>query len=79
MKSRPRIGTTGELKFVVGPEHVIDFATDGMPSVLSTPRLIGLIERTARDASPRFSKRTSGRWGWRLIFVIWRRHQRAPA
>ena len=50
MKSRPRIGTTGELTFVVGAEHVIDFASDGMPAVLSTPRLIGLIERTAREA-----------------------------
>lgn len=50
MKSRPTIGATRELKFVVGPEHVIDFAADGMPAVLSTPRLIGLIERTAREA-----------------------------
>src|SRR6266478_1499321 len=50
MKSRPPLGTTGELKFVVGHEHVIDFATDGMPAVLSTPRLIGLIERTARES-----------------------------
>jgi predicted thioesterase len=50
MKTRPRIGTVGEFKFVVGPEHVIDFATDGMPVVLSTPKLIGLIERTARES-----------------------------
>ena len=50
MKSRPKVGTTGELKFTVAQEHVIDFATDGMPAVLSTPRLIGLIERTAREA-----------------------------
>ena len=50
MKSRPRVGTTGELQFTVAQEHVIDFATDGMPAVLSTPRLIGLIERTAREA-----------------------------
>lgn len=50
MKSRPRIGTTGEFRFVVGSEHVIDFATDGMPAVLSTPKLIGLIERTARES-----------------------------
>jgi fluoroacetyl-CoA thioesterase len=50
MTSRPKIGTTGELKFTVGQEHVIDFATDGMPAVLSTPRLIGLLERTAREA-----------------------------
>ncbi|PHX95122.1 MAG: LysR family transcriptional regulator [Pedosphaera sp.] len=50
MKARPRIGTTGEMKFVVGQEHVIDFATGGMPAVLSTPRLVALIERTARES-----------------------------
>jgi fluoroacetyl-CoA thioesterase len=50
MKSRPKIGTVGEFKFVVGPEHVIDFTTGGMPAVLSTPKLIGLIERTARES-----------------------------
>ena len=50
MKSRPKIGTAGELKFVVAQEHVIDFATGGMPAVLSTPRLVALIERTAREA-----------------------------
>jgi predicted thioesterase len=50
MNSRPKVGTTGELRFVVTQEHVIDFATDGMPAVLSTPRLIGLLERTAREA-----------------------------
>ena len=37
-------------KFVVVQEHVIDFATGGMPAVLSTPRLIALIERTARES-----------------------------
>jgi len=50
MKSRPPIGTTHEVKFAVDKEHVIDFATDGMPAVLSTPRLIGQIERTSREA-----------------------------
>ncbi len=50
MKSAPKIGTTGEFEFVVGPEHVITFAGDGMPAVLSTPNLIGLIERTARES-----------------------------
>ena len=50
MKSRPRIGTPGELKFVVAQEHVIDFATGGMPAVLSTPRLVALVERTARES-----------------------------
>src|SRR5947207_12133564 len=50
MKSRPRVGTEGELRFTVESKHVIDFATDGMPAVLSTPNLIGLLERTAREA-----------------------------
>jgi predicted thioesterase len=50
MKARPKIGTVGEFKFVVGQEHVIDFTTGGMPAVLSTPKLIGLIERTARES-----------------------------
>ena|SRR5688572_18438282 len=50
MKSRPKIGTVGEFKFVVAQEHAIDFASAGMPAVLSTPRLVGLIERTARES-----------------------------
>jgi fluoroacetyl-CoA thioesterase len=49
MKTPPRIGTIGELQFVVEQKHVIEFATDGMPAVLSTPSLIGLLERTARE------------------------------
>jgi len=48
MNSHPKIGTAGELPFVVEQKHCIDFATDGMPAVLSTPQLIGLLERTAR-------------------------------
>lgn len=50
MKSRPKIGTAGELQFTVAQEHVIDFASAGMPAVLSTPKLVGLIERTARES-----------------------------
>ena len=50
MKSIPKVGTTGEHTFVVAAEHAITFATDGMPAVLSTPILIGLIERTARES-----------------------------
>ncbi|MCU0784163.1 MAG: thioesterase family protein [Verrucomicrobia bacterium] len=50
MKSHPKIGTMGEFHFVVGSEHIITFASDGMPAVLSTPNLIGLIERTARES-----------------------------
>jgi len=49
MKSRPRIGQAGELAFKVEPQHAIDFATGGMPAVLSTPNLIGFLERTARE------------------------------
>lgn len=50
MKSAPKIGTVGETTFVVELKHCIDFATDGMPAVLSTPNLIGILERTARQA-----------------------------
>jgi len=50
MKSKPPIGTVGEVTFVVEPKHCIEFATDGMPAVLSTPNLIGILERTARQA-----------------------------
>jgi len=50
MKSTPRIGTTGETMFIVEAKHCIEFATDGMPAVLSTPNLIGILERTARQA-----------------------------
>lgn len=50
VKSAPKVGTPGEFTFVVGPEHIITFAADGMPAVLSTPSLIGLIERTARES-----------------------------
>ena len=49
MKSRPRIGLTGELAFKVERQHAIDFTADGMPAVLSTPNLIGFLERTARE------------------------------
>ena len=48
MKSHPKIGATGEVQFVVEQKHAIEFASDGMPAVLSTPNLIGIIERTAR-------------------------------
>jgi predicted thioesterase len=49
MKSRPQIGATGELAFKVEPQHAIDFTAGGMPAVLSTPNLIGFLERTARE------------------------------
>ena len=50
MKSHPKIGTVGEVQFVVDQKHVIEFASDGMPAVLSTPNLIAIIERTARQS-----------------------------
>ena len=50
MKSRPRIGETAEVQFVAEDKHAIDFATEGMPSVLSTPWLIWFMEHSARKA-----------------------------
>jgi fluoroacetyl-CoA thioesterase len=49
MNTRPKVGSTGELAFVVEAKHAIEFASDGLPSVLSTPHLIGFMERTARQ------------------------------
>ena len=45
-----RVGTVGEAQFVVGEEHLIDFAHDGMPPILSTPSLIWFLEHAARNA-----------------------------
>jgi fluoroacetyl-CoA thioesterase len=50
MKSIPKVGTAGELTFTVEPKHTIEFADANMPAVLSTPNLIGLLERTARQS-----------------------------
>src|SRR5512137_1451855 len=50
MKNPPRIGLSHELRFVVEPKHLIDFADGVMPAVLCTPALIGFLERTAREA-----------------------------
>ena len=50
MKAPPKIGDTAEIEFVVDATHVIDFADAQMPAVLSTPCLIGFLERTARKA-----------------------------
>jgi len=50
MKARPHPGLTGELTFQVESRHCIEFTEGGMPAVLSTPQLIGLLERTARQA-----------------------------
>jgi len=50
MKAKPHPGLTGEFTFAVEARHCIEFAEGGMPAVLSTPQLIGLLERTARQA-----------------------------
>jgi fluoroacetyl-CoA thioesterase len=50
MKVPPKIGTTSEKQFVVERIHAIDFASDRMPAVLSTPWLIWFLEHTAREA-----------------------------
>ena len=49
MKSRPRIGETGELAIPTEAKHAVEFAGDGMPAVVSTPNLVGFLERTARQ------------------------------
>ncbi|HVC96238.1 MAG TPA: thioesterase family protein [Pirellulales bacterium] len=50
MRASPKVGTTGEQRFVVESKHAIDFADDRMPSVLSTPWLIWFLEHAAREA-----------------------------
>lgn len=50
MKSVPKVGTTNEVTFAVDRQHTIEFAGDGMPAVLSTPTLIQILERTARQS-----------------------------
>jgi fluoroacetyl-CoA thioesterase len=49
MKSRPRIGETGEQAVPTEAKHAVEFAGDGMPAVVSTPNLVGFLERTARE------------------------------
>ena len=49
MKSRPKIGEVGELTVATDLKHVVEFAGDGMPAVVSTPSLVGFLERTARQ------------------------------
>ena len=48
MKSHPRIGETGEQSIPTDSRHAVEFAGDGMPAVVSTPHLVGFLERTAR-------------------------------
>jgi predicted thioesterase len=49
MKSRPRIGEVGELAIPTDMKHAVEFAGDGMPAVVSTPNIVGFLERTARQ------------------------------
>lgn len=50
MKQDPKVGQVHERKFLVEERHLIPFADEQMPAVLSTPMLIGELERTAREA-----------------------------
>lgn len=50
MKDSPKVGTVGEVTFVVEAKHAIDFADGKMPAVLSTPWLIWFLEHAAREA-----------------------------
>lgn len=50
MERRPKTGEIGELTFVVSAEHLIDFADEQMPAVLSTPWLIWFLEHAARES-----------------------------
>jgi len=49
MKSRPKIGEAGELAVPTDSKHAVEFAGDGMPAVVSTPQIVGFLERTARQ------------------------------
>lgn len=50
MKRPAKVGEIGRLEFVVTRQHVIDFADERMPEVLSTPWLIWFLEHAAREA-----------------------------
>lgn len=43
-----KIGDQAEVQFVVDRSHAIEFADEQMPAVLSTPSLVGFLERAAR-------------------------------
>lgn len=49
MKSRPKVGETGDLAIQTEAKHAVEFAGNGMPAVVSTPHLVGFLERTARE------------------------------
>ena len=50
MNKAPRVGETAEIEFEVTRQHIIDFADEVMPEILSTPWLIWFLEHTARKA-----------------------------
>ena len=49
MKSRPKVGIVFELAIPTDMKHAVEFHDDGMPAVVSTPHLVGFLERTARE------------------------------
>lgn len=49
MQTPPKTGTTHEKTLEVLNKHAVDFAVPELPPVLSTPSLVLLLERTARD------------------------------
>jgi len=49
MKSRPKVGEVGEQAIPTDLKHAVEFHGDGMPAVVSTPHLVGFLERTARQ------------------------------
>ena len=50
MKNTIQVGAVGEERFIVGEQHSIDFAHDGMPQILCTPWLVWFLEHSARNA-----------------------------
>ena len=50
MNNYVKIGEVGELSFRVNEQHIIDFADEEMPAILSTPWLIWFLEHAAREA-----------------------------
>ena len=49
MKSRPKVGEVGEQAIPTDLQHAVEFHGQGMPAVVSTPHLVGFLERTARQ------------------------------
>lgn len=43
-------GEIGELSFLATEQHIIDFADEQMPAILSTPWLIWFLEHAGREA-----------------------------